>query len=173
MKLYKLNKLNKNCKCHSHNDEKVSMEAQRGMFDKFKHKLGVGRNDFLCRYKVNLNIFDMDDNVTLILFDKQKSDLLYVIHMNKNVKLLKFDRKKSKDMLVLEELTLPKYTINKIIDKRTQTLIIEEEEKEILKRKESRKINQDPKDNHHKFDDDDVDEEEAKKENKKKEDKKE
>ena len=172
LKLYKLNKLSKTCKCNSHNDEKVSMEAQRGMFDKFKHKLGVGRNDFLCRYKVNLSIFDMDDNITLILFDRKKNDLLYVIHVNKNVKQLKFDRKKSKDMIVLAELTLPKYTLNKIIDERTKTLIIEEEEKEIIKRRETQKQKNETKDKHHKFDDDDVDEEEVKKEDKE-EDKKE
>ena len=101
------------------------MNEERGVFDKFKHKLGMGRNDFLCRYKVNISVFDMKDNKTLIFFDKACNDSLYVIQLNKNVKKLKFDRKKSKEMNVLMELTLPKYTINKN-DIRAMTLIIEE-----------------------------------------------
>ena len=162
LKLYKLNKLSKQCKCYSHNDEKVSMNEERGVFDKFKHKLGMGRNDFLCRYKVNMNVFDMKDNKTLIFFDKSCNDALYVVQLNKNVKKLKFDRKKSKEMNVLMELTLPKYTVNKN-DIRAMSMIIEEE-KEDRKRKESLKpIIKDTDQKHHMFDDDDVDEEEAKK----------
>ena len=161
LKLYKLNKLSKQCKCRSHNDEKVSMNEERGMFDKFKHKLGMGRNDFLCRYKVNTNLFDMKDNKTLIFFEKGCNDSLYVIQSNKNVKKLKFDRKKSKDMIAMMELTLPKYTVNKN-DLRAMSMIIEEE-KEDRKRRESQKVlikNMDEK--HHMFDDDDVEEEASK-----------
>ena len=161
LKLYKLNKLSKQCKCRSHNDEKVSMNEERGMFDKFKHKLGMGRNDFLCRYKVNTNLFDMKDNKTLIFFEKGCNDSLYVIQSNKNVKKLKFDRKKSKDMIAMMELTLPKYTVNKN-DLRAMSMIIEEE-KEDRKRRESQKVlikNMGEK--HHMFDDDDVEEEASK-----------
>ena len=171
LKLYKLNKLSKHCKCHSHNDEKVSMNEERGVFDKFKHKLGMGRNDFLCRYKVNMTSFDMKDNITLVFFDKNCNDTLYVIQLNKNVKKLKFDRKKSKDMHVLSELTLPKYTVNKN-DVRAMSQIIEEEEIENKKKKEKNKANE-AGDKHHMFDDDDVDEEEAKKKNEINEEKKE
>ena len=172
LKLYKLNKLSKQCKCYSHNDEKVSMNEERGVFDKFKHKLGMGRNDFLCRYKVNISVFDMKDNKTLIFFDKACNDSLYVIQLNKNVKKLKFDRKKSKEMNVLMELTLPKYTINKN-DIRAMSLIIEEE-KENKKRRESQKqlLKEKGEKQHHMFDDDDVDEEEAKKIEEKKEENK-
>ena len=162
LKLYKLNKLNKQCKCRSHNDEKVSMNEERGMFDKFKHKLGMGRNDFLCRFKVNINLFDMKDNKTLIFFDRTCNDSVFVIQSNKNVKKLKFDRKKSKEMSVMIELTLPKYTINKN-DIRAMSMIIEEE-KEDRKRRESQKVlTKDLGEKHHIFDDDDVDEEESKK----------
>ncbi len=157
LKLYKLNKLSKQCKCHSHNDEKVSMNEERGVFDKFKHKLGMGRNDFLCRYKVNINTFDMKDNKTLILFDKTCNDSLYVIQLNKNVKNLKFDRKKSKDMNVLKQLTLSKFSLNKN-DIKTIDQIVEEEK---LDEKDGKKNEiQDTGDNHHVFDDDDVDEQE-------------
>jgi hypothetical protein len=172
LKLYKLNKLNKQCKCHSHSDEKVSMNEERGVFDKFKHKLGVGRNDFLCRYKVNINVFDMKDNKTLVFFDKNCNDALYIVQLNKSVKKLKFDRKKSKEMNVLMELDLPKYTVNKN-DLRAMSKI-QEEEKE-FKRKESMKPkpvkHEEVKDNM--FDDDDIDEEEAKHEEKKEEKKEE
>ena len=174
LKLYKLNKLSKGCKCKSHSDEKVSMNEERGMFDKFKHKLGVGRNDFLCRYKVNINVFDMKDNKTLVFFDKNSNDSVYVLQYNKNLKQLKFDRKKSKEMSVSMEMTLPKYTINKN-DIRAMSQMIEEEKED--RRKESQKEIQklaNLKDQHHMFDDDDVDEqEEASKKNEKKEEKKE
>jgi hypothetical protein len=89
LKLYKLNKLSKQCKCYSHNDEKVSMNEERGVFDKFKHKLGMGRNDFLCRYKVNMTVFDMKDNITQVFFDKSCNDMIFIIQSNKNVKELK------------------------------------------------------------------------------------
>ena len=161
LKLYKLNKLSKQCKCYSHNDEKVSMNEERGVFDKFKHKLGMGRNDFLCRYKVNMTVFDMKDNITLVLFDKSCNDMIFVSQSNKNVKKLKFDRKKSKDMIVSFELTLPKYTVNKN-DFRTMSLIIEEEKENKKKQEKERKEGGDDR---HMFDDDDVDEEEAKKKN--------
>ncbi len=123
----------------------------------------MGRNDFLCRYKVNMTSFDMKDNITLVFFDKNCNDALYVIQLNKNVKKLKFDRKKSKDMHVLTEMTLPKYTVNKN-DVRAMSQIIEEEEIENKKKKEKNKANE-AGDKHHMFDDDDVDEEEAKKKN--------
>ena len=168
LKLYKLNKLSKKCNCYSHKDEKVSMNEERGVFDKFKHKLGVGRNDFLCRHKVNLKVFDMKDNKTLIFFDKNTNDSLYIVQLNKNVRKLKFDRKKSKDMVVLEELTLPKYSINKN-DVRAMSLYIEEEKEN--KKNENKKEVKETED-HHMYDDDDIDEEEAKKNKEKKEEEK-
>ena len=113
LKLYKLNKLSNQCNCNLHQDENISINEERGMLDKFKHKIGVGRADFLCRYKVNYNEFDMKFNRTLIIFDKKSYDYLYVIQLNKNVKKLKFDRKKSKDMINMEEITLPNYNIDK------------------------------------------------------------
>ena len=144
------------------------MNEERGVFDKFKHKLGVGRNDFLCRHKVNLKVFDMKDNKTLIFFDKNTNDSLYIVQLNKNVRKLKFDRKKSKDMVVLEELTLPKYSINKN-DVRAMSLYIEEEKEN--KKNENRKEVKETED-HHMYDDDDIDEEEAKKNKEKKEEEK-
>ena len=156
LKLYKLNKLSKNCKCHSHNDEKVSMNESRGMFDKLTHKLGMGRNDFLCRFKVNMNAFDMKDNYTLIFFEKNVNDIVYIIQLNKNVKKLKFDRKKSKEMHLLMELNLPKYTVNKN-DARAMSRIYEEEmqdkKNQEKKRKESGNIGNKPV-----IDDDDIEE---------------
>ena len=117
LKLYKLNKLRKKCNCGFHPDNDISKTEERGVFAKFKHKLGVGRDDFLCRFKVNEKDFDMKYNSTLIYFDKNdnKNNSLYIFQLNKNCKKLKFDRKKEKDMLVIEELTLPDYSINKEI----------------------------------------------------------
>jgi len=175
LKLYKLNKLSKKCNCYSHNDDKVSMNEERGVFDKFKHKLGVGRNDFLCRYKVNTKVFDMKDNKTLVFFDKNSTDFVYVIQLNKNVKKLKFDRKKTKDMIVMEEITLPEYFINKD-DMRAMSFYIENEKK---KKQDEPEKDEKEGDEKHMYDDDDVDEEEAKKtknennEEKKEEEKKE
>ena len=111
LKLYKLNKLSKQCKCFSHQDENISMDEERGIIDKFIHKIGVGRNDFLCRYKVNYDEYNMKKNMTLIYFDKNSNDCVYTIQINKNVKQLKFDRKVSKDMIVMQEMTLPDYYI--------------------------------------------------------------
>ena len=158
IKLYKLNKLNTKCKCSSHNDEKISMKEVRGAFDKFKHKLGIGRNNFLCRYKINIKQFDIKDNTTLVLFDKNVNDVLFIIQENKVVKRIKFDRKKNKEMIVLNEAVLPKYTVNKN-DLRTLSLINEEEKKE--KEKESK--NENGKEHHDIMDDDDIEEEENKK----------
>ena len=113
LKLYKVNKLSNQCNCKLHQDEDISLNEERGMFDKFKHKIGIGRTDFLCRYKINYNEFNMKYNKTLIMFDKNSNDYLYVIQLNKNVKKLKFDRKKSKDMINIEEINLPSYNIDK------------------------------------------------------------
>ena len=117
LRLYKLNRLRKLCYCALHPDREISKEEERGIFEKFKHKIGYGRDDFLCRYKINYNDFDMKYNSTLIYFDKnnKKNDSIYTIQLNKNCKKLKFDRKKTKDMIVVEEITLPEYTINKEI----------------------------------------------------------
>ena len=159
LKLYKLKKLSKQCKCHSHNDEKVSMKEERGVFDKFKHKLGVGRNDFLCRFKVNINVFDMKYNNTAVFFDKQTNDCIYILQLNKSLIKLKFDRKKSKGMTQQQSLILPKYVINKN-DLRSWSLI-SEEEKEHAKKIEEKKKQKDS-DNNNIIDDDDLDELEEK-----------
>ena len=157
IKLYKLNKLNTKCKCASHNDEKISMKEIRGTFDKFKHKLGIGRNNFLCRYKINIKEFDIKDNTTLVIFDKIAFNVLIIIQKNKVVKRIRFDRKKNKEMIVLNEAVLPKYTVNKN-DLRTLSLIFEEEKKE----KEKEKKNENDKEHHDIMDDDDIEEEENK-----------
>ena len=158
IKLYKLNKLNLRCKCASHNDEKISMNQTRGMLDKFKHKLGVGRNDFLCRYKINIKEFDMKDNKTLVFFDKNVNDVLFLVQNNKVIKRLKFDRKKHRDMILLYEATLPKYTVNKN-DIRTLTLITEEEKHEKEKEKEEKNKKKEGEKQENKIlDDDDIEE---------------
>jgi len=162
LKLYKLKKLNDRCKCSSHNDEKISKNEERGMFDKFKHKLGVGRNVFLCRYKVNIKRFDMKDNSTLVFFDKNVNDVVFIIQSNKVIKRLKFDRKKNKEMTVLQEAKLPKYWVNKN-DMRTMSLIIEEEKNEENNEnkddKHPHQQGQHPSENDHVLDDDDIEDE--------------
>ena len=117
LKLYKFNKLNKQCKCLSQKDENISMSERRGIFDKFKHKIGVNRNDFLCRYKINYTQNDMNNNMTIVYFDKKSNNSICIIQLNKNVKILQFDRKTTRDMIVMQEMTLPghfiyKYNIN-------------------------------------------------------------
>ena len=112
LKLYKLNRLSSNCICNLHFDENISFNEERGMLDKLKHKIGIGRSDYLCRFKININSFDLLYNKTLIAFDKKSNDFIYVIQLNKNIKKLKFNRKKSEDMIIMEEITLPSYSIN-------------------------------------------------------------
>lgn len=126
LRLYKLNKLSTQCNCNLHLDEEISLDEERGMMDKLKHKMAIGRNDFLCRFKININSFDIQYNKTLISFDKKCNDSVYVIQLNKNVKKIKFDRKKTKDMIIQEEITLPSYSINENIIKK-----IQKKEKEI------------------------------------------
>ena len=132
------------------------------MFDKFKHKLGVGRNVFLCRYKVNIKRFDMKDNSTLVFFDKNVNDVIFIIQSNKVIKRLKFDRKKNKEMTVLQEAKLPKYWVNKN-DMRTMSLIIEEEKNEENNEnkddKHPHQQGQHPSENDHVLDDDDIEDE--------------
>ena len=173
IKLYKLNKLNKQCRCASHNDLKVSMNEERGMFDKFKHKLGVGRNDFLCRFKVNIDHFDIKDNVSIVFFDKSCNDVVYVVQLNRNIKKLKFDRKKSKEMMVLQEIELSKYS-DKSNRRRTMNRKSTDNE-ESEKQKENEEREKKKSDVKHVFDDDDLEEEEKKaaenKENSKNEEK--
>ena len=137
------------------------MNEERGVFDKFKHKLGVGRNDFLCRFKVNVKEFDMKDNKTLILFDRKRNDLVYIIQLNKTVKELLFDRKKNKDMSLVKNTVLKEPSAN---HNKEKNLSEEHVEKEVNENKESGH-------NHHMYDDDDLDEEEAKKNGEKKEEK--
>ena len=126
LRLYKLNKLSTQCNCNLHLDEEISLDEERGVMDKLKHKMAIGRNDFLCRCKININSFDIQYNKTLINFDKKCNDSVYVIQLNKNVKKIKFDRKKTKDMIIQEEITLPSYSINENIIKK-----IQKKEKEI------------------------------------------
>ena len=120
LRLYKLNKLNTQCNCNLHKDEEISLDEERGMMDKLKHKMAIGRNDFLCRCKININSFDIQYNKSLIYFDNKSNDSVYVIQLNKNVKKIKFDRKKAKDMIIQEEITLPSYSINENALKKIQ-----------------------------------------------------
>ena len=171
LKLYKLKKLNTKCKCASHKDEKISMKEIRGMFDKFKHKLGVGRNDFLCRYKINTKEFDIKDNKTLLFFEKNVNDIIFIVQNNKVIKRIKFDRKKNKDMIVLHEAVLPKYTVNKN-DLRALSLINEEEKKEKEEEEKEKKIEKEGEENQKNIfdiDDDDIEEHQNKIEDKKEE----
>ena len=92
--------MNKTCKCKSFNDNKVYLEQERSIFAKLKHKLGFGRNDFLCRYKVNAEDKDMKENKSLVIFDKNCNNKLYIIQLNKTVKVMKFDRKKPNEINV-------------------------------------------------------------------------
>ena len=166
IKLYKLNKLNTKCKCASHNDDKISMKEVRGMLDKFKHKLGVGRNDFLCRYKINAKEFDIKDNKTLVFFDKNVFDVLFIIQENKVVKKIKFDRKKTKDMLILYEAVLPNYSLNKN-DLKTLSSIKEDDKNDKEKEEKNEIKGEEEGEEHHNknLDDDDIEEEKIDKEN--------
>lgn len=115
IKLYKLNRLSNLCNCFFIPDGDISMNKERGFFDKIKHKLGINRTEFLCRFKVNLDEFNQLHNNTIINFDKSSNDCIFIAQANKNIKKIKFDRKKSKDVLIIEELTLPDHSINKYI----------------------------------------------------------
>ena len=42
----------------------------------------------------------MKDNKTLVFFDKNCNDALYIVQLNKSVKKLKFDRKKSRKLVI-------------------------------------------------------------------------
>ena len=152
LKLYKLKKLNTTCKCTSHNDEKIQLKEKSGMIHKFKHKLGVGRNDILLRYRINYTDFDLKDNKTLVFFDKNENDVIFIVQSNKIIKKIKFDRKKTKDVIILNEAILPKYTVNKK-DLRTLSLIIEEEKKE--KEKSEKNRNKEGKNKYYIIEDDD------------------
>ena len=114
LKLYKLIKLDGVCKCYNHDDGKISMNETRSIFENFMHNLKVGRNDFLCRYKINFNNNDMKDNKTLLYFDNSNDnkdeESIYLIQMNKTVTKLQFDKNKEKDMIVTEVITLPTYS---------------------------------------------------------------
>ena len=112
LKLYKLNQLDVVCKCNNHDDEKVSLKENRTIFENFVHNLKIGRNDIFCRYKINFNNKDIKDNKTLIYFDDNDDESLYLIEMNKTVIKLKFDRNKD-NIQVTEVITLPKYAMIK------------------------------------------------------------
>ena len=152
LKLYKLKKLNTECKCASNGDEKIQLKEKSGMLHKFKHKLGVGRNDILCRYKINNNDFDLKDNKTLVFFDKNENDIIFIVQSNKIIKKIQFDRKKNKEAIILTEAILPKYTVNKK-DLRTLSLIMEEEKKE--KEEENKHRNKEGNNRYYIIEDDD------------------
>ena len=108
----------------------------------------------------------MKDNKTLIFFDKNVNDVFFLVQNNKVVKRLKFDRKKKKDMILLHEAILPKYTVNKN-DLRTLTLIIEEEKNEKENEDKSKKKEDEQKHDNNIWDDDDIEENENKSDEKK------
>lgn len=101
IKLFKLKKLSNQCQCEYYKDENTSINENRGLFDKIKHKLGTDRNEYLCRFKINFDEETIKNNKSIIFFDKNKNDIVYVAQNNGCIIKLKFDRKKPKEMILI------------------------------------------------------------------------
>ena len=91
VKLFKLSQVSKKCNCLSHDDTKVSFNKKRNIFEVIKHKINSGKTPLWCKYKINFDENDQQNNESIVIFDENNKDLMYVVQKNCTLKKFNFD----------------------------------------------------------------------------------
>ena len=109
VKLFKFNKIYKTCNCKSHDDEKVSFSKKRSLFNVIKHKINSGKTPVLCKYKINLSLFEQQDNDSIVVFDKKNKDIVWIVQKNCVLTKLNFDPGRAGKMDLMKAVELSEF----------------------------------------------------------------
>ena len=96
VKLFKLSQVSKKCTCLWHDDTKVSFTKKRSLFDVIKHKINSGKTPLWCKFKINFEEKDQMNNDSIVVFDQNNSEILWVVQKNCTLKKFVFDPNRPK-----------------------------------------------------------------------------
>jgi hypothetical protein len=96
IKLFKLSQVSKKCTCLSHDDTKVSFQKKRSFWDAFKHKINSGKTPFWCKFKINFEEKDQYNNDSIVVFDPNDNQRMWVVQKNCTLKKFIFDPNRPK-----------------------------------------------------------------------------
>lgn len=91
VKLFKLGQVSKKCSCLWHDELQVSFTKKRSIFDVIKHKINSGKTPLLCKYKINYEEKDQMYNDSIVIFDQDNNEIMWVVQKNCNLKKFRFD----------------------------------------------------------------------------------
>ena len=91
VKLFKLSQVSKKCSCLWHDDLQVSFTKKRSIFDVIKHKINSGKTPLLCKYKINYEEKDQMFNDSVVIFDENNNEIMWVVQKNCTLKKFRFD----------------------------------------------------------------------------------
>ena len=96
IKLFKLNQVSKKCTCLWHDDTKVSFTKKRSIFDVIKHKINSGKTPLWCKFKINYEEKDQMNNDSIVVFDENNNERMWVVQKNCTLKKIIFDPNRPK-----------------------------------------------------------------------------
>lgn len=96
IKLFKLNQVSKKCTCLWHDDTKVSFTKKRSIFDVIKHKINSGKTPLWCKFKINYEEKDQMNNDSIVVFDENNNERMWVVQKNCTLKKFIFDPNRPK-----------------------------------------------------------------------------
>ncbi len=109
VKLYKLSQVSKKCMCLSHDDTKVTFTKKRSFWDAFKHKINSGITPFWCKFKINFEEKDQLYNDSIVIFDENNNERMWVVQKNCTLKKFNFDPNRPKIMRLDKNLKLTEF----------------------------------------------------------------
>ena len=109
VKLFKLNQVSKKCLCLSHDDTKVSFTKKRSLFDVIKHKINSGKTALWCKFKINYEEKDQMNNDSIVVFDENNNELMWVVQKNCTLKKFSFNPNQPKIMKLDKNLKISEF----------------------------------------------------------------
>lgn len=109
VKLFKLNQVSKKCTCLWHDDTKVSFTKKRSIFDIIKHKINSGKTPLWCKFKINYEDKDQMNNDSIVVFDENNNEQMWVVQKNCTLKKFIFDPNKPKVMRLEKNLKISEF----------------------------------------------------------------
>lgn len=109
VKLFKLSQVSKKCTCLWHDDTKVSFTKKRSLFDVIKHKINSGKTPLWCKFKINFDEKDQMNNDSIVVFDQQNNQLMWVVQKNCTLKKFIFDPNRPKIIRLEKNLKLSEF----------------------------------------------------------------
>ena len=106
LKIYKLSEQSKNCLCYRNNDNEIDFSEKRNLINSLIHKSGIFRSNIYCKIKINYSIEDINNNKSLMIFDKYNKNIIYLYQLNGKVKKIKFNRKEKEDIKIIKEFNI-------------------------------------------------------------------